>query len=466
MVGIKEIKEQLSGCYSSIEFCSLAIMGDELTNIATMIKFSNASILGDEIEVSGERRLKLIKGKLNFSSLDKILDDISKGKLKIGEWQIKFIKNIDIPNIRFNLDSWNYGEWPVLRYFDSQNTVQLDSDSIKKECVEFGHTDIQNLVKYEVGNPTNENWCFFQLVAPIYSKIGEVKIDQGKLLVKVVHNREIHPLMLTVEFVAFDSNKGVIQRYRVPDIAQKDNKMTETEKLFDMPKFENLEKASIDIKLLHRELGDIAREYKSLRETVLDSEILLPPLFLALSLFKPKDRLYDMVIDPGSIEKKDVKKDDRPQVIFENAVCELLSAGGIPSIRLGEYENLLAKNGNVKGSADIISYDTKNGILFVISCKTKMPDKNSVDSIFSTSQLVSSHLKKEIWGFGQIIEIRPIIITSQKSPALKEEAIKYGVRIIDSTALEELFKIVKIRRFTASDMDVTNRSPFSIHPPW
>ena len=134
-------------------------------------------------------------------------------------------------------------------------------------------------------------------------------------------------------------------------------------------------------------------------------------------------------------------KSTKPQDIFEETICHFLSSAGLSAVYLGIHENLKDQLGNIIGSADILAYDKDTGTLLAISCKTSMPDHNSVDKIHNTSIAIKSRLPS----FLDVINVESFIFTTQIAEIQKEEAKKFGVTIIDKSALENLFNLAQER---------------------
>lgn len=447
---IGELLTILHGCYKTIHINTLAVFDERAwVNVVTTINFSMEDHK-EEVVSHPEGELVIVKAILPYDKLQDLKEWFKEGRLKFIADDIILSQNLDMDQLTCNLDRYVLPNWPAFHYENSVGNFKPEmSNKIKNQCAKFGYSDLRRLAKYELSvtescleRVSQSQSRFIEINIPVYAKIGKdsVKLTRDGIDITVAHHGDIKSLNLHAEYIS-TQNRGLFFKTRsVPPSKEIMTDYTTKIDYIDDPRIE-----SIILILMDKELGQIHDEYIIMRDLIVKSDMIIPPLFSALSIFLSKDKLKQTLLLPGS----DAKKNNRPQDIFEETVCKFLSLAGFMSVRLNDNEEIRDASGNVIGSADVLAYDNNKGTLFVISCKTSMPDRNSVDRIKTTSKEIESKLPPTI---SKLINITPFIFTSQIAPAQKEEAQKYDVIVIDKLNLEELFGLAQTRQLTTNDL--------------
>lgn len=448
---IGELLTKLYGCFRTIHINTLAVFDESAwVSVITTVNFSMDDHK-EEIVSHAEGELIIVKAILPYQKLGELKEWFKEGRLKFLADGILLPQNTDLDQLNCNLDRYTTPNWPAFHYESSVGNFKPEmSNNIRNQCAKFGYGDLRPLAKYElliseyaldrIANAGNK---YLEINIPIYARVekNSIQLNKNGISVVVSHHGQIKSLILQVEYIN-QQNRGLY--FITRGIPPTTEIISEHALTLDYKEDENVQ--YLILTLTDKELGKLYEEYVTMRDLIVKSEIVNNPLFSALLIFTPKEKFQQILLAPGS---DTAKKTVRPQDVFEETVSKFLSASGFSSIRLNGHEEIRDVAGNVIGSADIIAYDNNNGKLFVVSCKTSMPDRNAVDWIKASSQEVRDRLPEFL---SKVIDVVPIIFTSQMSPALKEESKKYGVTIIDKPDLEELFGLSQTKQLTYNDL--------------
>lgn len=449
MITLKDVIDNLSGCYKTIKINTLAVLESRWTNAITAITFSMDEEK-DSINVRQEGEVVIIKAIFPFQQWSQIKEWLREARFKLHNFDVYLSQNLDTGALTCNIDLYAHPEWPAFRYEHNYILPYNLAEKIRIACPKFGYNSVRTLVKYElfvsewaIDRISSSTISFIEVIIPVYTKIRKdaITLTKDNIEVPIVFHKEVNPLQLNAEYLDKQNRgKGLIKQ----EISPGESIISE---YYIQLNNKELEKnvSLLKLSLLHKQLGILDEQYVPLRDLIIKSGIIRSPLFFAMSIFLQKDKLYQQLMSPGLNTKN---KSTKPQDIFEETVCHFLSSAGLSAVYLGIHENLKDQLGNIIGSADILAYDKDTGTLLVISCKISMPDHNSVDKIRSTSMAIKSRLPS----FLDVINVEPFIFTTQITEVQKEEAKKFDVTIIDKSALENLFNLAQERTLKYDDL--------------
>ncbi len=454
IIRLDEAFQHLSKCFKCVKIRTLAVLdGETWVNYITSITFTMDDLKEETIS-HPQDGVMVIEANLPFYKWQSIKEVWQKkGRIDFSDSiKINLVNNFDLDSINLSLSQYDLQEWPAFRFEHTagqfSHTLQ---NKINKAVTKYGYEKAEILAKYKLGvseyvsKRLNSYQPFIEIVIPIFSKIEKntVQLSTKEIQFNVICHKEIKSVQLNVEFINNMNHSIRLEQRGIPpssDIISEIN--------ISVPcKIEDLEKITIiKASLLHQELGVINDQYVTMRELIIKSGIIKPPLFAALNLFLSKDFLKEALLNPGKLENKRHKVQDE----FEINVCRLLAAAGIPIVWLGKNAGeLKTESRNVIGSADALAYDVSSGTLFIIECKSSMIDSDDIDKINTTTHEIKDRLSPS---FSNAIDVIPIIFTSQIAHQQKEGASKLGVQIIDKPAIEELLTVSQTKSLTKEDI--------------
>jgi len=476
MTTLKDVLQHLMPCYKSIDIGTLAINHDnQFINIATKMTFSMDEPVTNTLPDQKEHgAFRLIKCQLPINEYQRIKTELAtNGKLMICNTEIDFLWDLDIensPNDSFYASSGHGSTWPVFMSHPNTYIGRPDNPRIsdpirnifatldinqeyKRVLPDFGYGYIKHLIQNELeirfeGSPQ------IDIVVPIYAKITDTKITQErKLNITINYHKDVSSLFLLGWYA--NDTRGINSGNFSEKIDKSESEKLILEKTITKTiSSEDQKELNLYLELRYAEFTNpIYEEYHSVQELLLASKVYPSPLYTALSLFMPDDELLKVIEKPeaSKLYKDNGKKKEFERWgasdVFEESVCKLLNAGGMSTIWLNKYEYFIEKNreGQPLGSVDLLSYDSKNRILCVISCKLATPEKNYIDKIDEASQLIKARIDNEI------CDVRPVLVVNTKPIEAESVAEKADVIVVNSDGLKELFKLVKTRQITVKD---------------
>lgn len=145
------------------------------------------------------------------------------------------------------------------------------------------------------------------------------------------------------------------------------------------------------------------------------------PFTQTFSLFDAGKNMEKHLLNP---------KDEEDFVASFSWLLEMID---IRSLKLGRDE-IVRENKTQKGSADIIAYDSKSNKVLVVDCTIGVPSEPKIDKIRNTAKYIARRIT---------FPVEAVIVAAAKSPAVKDQAQKYHVKILDNTDLEKLIGLYK-----------------------
>jgi len=472
MTTLKDVLPHLITCYKSIDIRTLSINHEgRFINIATKITFSMDEVAKDTKPFHKEEGvLNVITDCLHIDEYRRIKTELANGgKLKINGTEIDYLWDLDIDNFngRFSEHTNNENAWPIFicdkdySYISDANnpnsriTQQITNlfatlnTSHKQALLRFGHDFVYKLIKKEIKINNFETSPRLVVVLPVYARMENNKIkltpDGKKLVIFLSHHKNVKPLLLLGEYTGGIFGSTVINNFG-SKIPIKDNLISETEIEQDI-ELADIKECRLALDLKHIEIGESINKDQniSIRDLILKSNFYPSPLYTALSLFMPKDELGKIIENPSKSHGKNMDVED----VFEEGVAKLLNVGGMPTVWLGKYEKLYAENGNNDiGSADLLSYLPEAGMLFVISCKTRISNNkpNLLSDIINTAGKVARHINNKIY------KVKPMVITNSEAGPLKKDGQENGVIVWDKKDLTRIIDTVKLSQLSKKDI--------------
>jgi len=174
----------------------------------------------------------------------------------------------------------------------------------------------------------------------------------------------------------------------------------------------------ICVDLFHDELGLLDRQEMRMADFAIQTP---DPFSQTFALFDAGKNMENHLLNP---------KDEEDLVASFSWLLEMID---IRSLKLGRDE-MVRENKTGKGSADIIAYDSESNKVLVVDCTIGVPLESKIDRIGNTAKYISRKITSPV---------KAVIISSAKCPAVKDQAQKYYVKILDNTDLEELIGFCK-----------------------
>jgi hypothetical protein len=337
-------------------------------------------------------------------------------------------------------------EWPIWQAGLSQpkevapsKLVNTDTELIEKCIKKFGYTDLETFIRHKLGIKGRNGTATWYFSVPIYARISDVKINEEYLpVISVVHHKDLGPLKLSV---TLKSRNYEAKDHYSYDVVTGEEDYSKTKLVLPTIQKESADSDAFQLNLLHPVLGEVVdRKYSHVKELLLQSGFVSSPLFRAASLFFRDDALLHTLKSP-----KKSKKKDAPQIAFETAVGNLLTLGGFETVLLAGHD-IFKDDSNIEiGAADILAYEKTSGTLLVIDCKITLTAGDIIDKIASTANLVKEQIKEPL------IDVIPVIVTSQCAADFCNRAQSLGVIVVDGQLIEQLYNQAKLRPLTLGD---------------
>lgn len=420
--------------YESFGVKSVILLKDnEWINVVTVIHFTRRKVedLNNEYRFLEERlgkidydNFKIILQTRPISEFQRVVTELEKGYLNIGELHTKLLVRDPTKTVDQTISDASYvvrlGEYTEYNCYSITLSMDDMPDRILSNfgisAYALGLRDFNDLARSWLGLDSLGSSINIHIVIPIYATVGEIQYQGGN---------EIKATLKMDERLFDNSNiwltrKGqgdrapVLERTKY-DVASCDNVpqngfvYTTLRHNFSAIGLND----RISVSLLHNELGLLDRQ--DMLVFRLPSET-SDPFSQTFALFDAGKNMETHLLNP---------KDAEDLVASFSWLLEMID---IRALKLGRDETV-RENKTQKGSADIIAYDSKSNKMLVIDCTIGVPSESKIDKIKNTAEYISRKTK---------LPVGAAIVTAEKSPAAKQLAGKFYVKIIDNTDLERM----------------------------
>ena len=422
----------LSPALKSIEIKTLAVLNpleQNFQNLVTSIIFSDRTI--EEIKEEQKQIPDIKNGPIKFycdaipfniKFLDKIAgDEICYPFGRSIQFQIK-----TRPFNFYTLKLFSTRQWfndKVFNILKAQAIgveadrkplwdVVINENVLAKRCGFSSNIEmIKECLHIDYNHPERKDFEIW-IISPV--KIKKTKIVSDEIQVDLHNPSKLDNLQI---------NSVVKRNYNI--IWRKTCEVDPEKNLLEFKIKEILPYDSIEFELIHRDSC-----------LTLDSDYIKVPL---KNVVEPFIKTLDAFC---SIEKHlkpslfEPQKEKKPQDVFEDAVCWLLSLAGFNVIRLKlgkkSFDRLLHNGEYHIGSADIIAYED-NDRLLLIDCDINSVDQKKVKKLAE----LKKHFREQLKGFEKM-HITPILFT----PTDYSSSSMSDVKIADKEIIEKIFSDV------------------------
>jgi hypothetical protein len=436
---LKEATPLINNLYESFGVKSVILLKDnEWTNIVTVIHLTRRKVedLNNEYRFLEERlgkidddSFKIIFQARPISEFNRVVMELEKGCLKIGEMQTKLLirdpeKTFDqkISDASYVVRLGEYAEYNcysvTLRMEDIPDRI-LSISGISASIL--GLRDFSDLARSWLGlNDLNSSINVY-IIIPIYAIVSGIQYQGGnEIEAKLkIDQRLFNDSSILLTRKGEGERTPILERTKY-DVASLDNVpqngffYVSLQHDFSAIGLHDL----IAVNILHNELGLLNQRELSVYPVASEN-----PCLKTFALFDAGKEMEEHLLNPNDDED------------FAASVYWLLEGLDIRCLKLrrGRSE-VIRENKTEKGSADIIAYDSKYRKLIVIDCTIAVPQAGKIDKIKSTADYISRKIT---------YPVKAAIFTAKKAVAMKETANKCEVKLIDNTDLERLIEFYK-----------------------
>ncbi len=436
---LREAISIINKLYESFGLKSMILLRDnEWINLVTVITLTRRTVkdLSNEYRLLEERlgkldydNFKIIIQARPIEEFNDTVTEIGKGYLKIGDLHTKLLsqKVSEFINERITRSSYvlRVGEYTEYDCYglklDMEDTPinLLSYNGISAS--ELGVQNFNDLSRSWLGLERLETSINVHLIIPIYATVTGIQYKGGN---------EINATLKMHQRFLDESKIWVIRKGPgdyAPILERSKYDVRSCEKAIQdgfiyvslIHNFSDLGSDDVIIvDILHDDLGLLEEQIMRMRNF---TKKVLDPFSQTFTLFDAGKKIEEHLLNP---------RDDED---FVAAFSWLLEMIDIQSIRLGRDE-VVRENKTQKGSADIIAYDSNSNNLLAIDCTLGVPSEPKIDRIKNTADYISRMIT---------FSVKAVIVTSRKSPAAKDQAKRYNVKMLDNTDLEELIGFYK-----------------------
>jgi len=467
---LRDVLKHMEEIYKTIDLRTACFKEDaEWENALTVIRFSHLETTaleeifdslrqkwGGEVDTP---RLKVVCEALPISEYGNLTKGLLEDRiLSLKGLKVKFEGKRDV-------DTWNcyLADYPhYLRKTEKWKTfdgAMSRSTSIPQKLERVG-SDARSLGFADTYNCVSE-WlqCPFSpqvssdtiLSAPVYAIIDDV--DVGDLMVKVrisCHRNMVRSLRLNL--LQWKGEGYWVKSIRKTDeLSSKSTKDLLDQKLFEVDSsFRTCEvdyeipflspSDFLDVRLIYDRVEslEIDRKEGALAGFKERKAAAVNPFFSMYDRFCNYDELINQLKNPQNFA---TTKKREPSQIFERAVSWLLALCGLQTIKLDEYEKFKPRAGKSEyDSVDIVAYSREKSLIILASCTIGAPDlSKDVLRLLEVTRRLEEDLFKETSTI-----LVPVIFSSyRRLEPIKEGAMKYNVKVIDSTDAERMVTLLR-----------------------
>lgn len=402
MVSISEIIKAFKMCYNSLEICSVIYTdGTFWRNVLTSFYVSKEiSETPQENVVFDGDSIKVLKLKMNFSKLHKLLEGLKTGQIKLHNFNVQFENPFDYDGLNIREDMYaqfrqteNARTFVYQRNFNVFNNNDLLVEHMNQantEIIKLGFIDVFDFITHHTGirRYTTSSSYDFLMIVPVYFSINSSRVESGILNISLIFNDDYKDLQVNV--FGYTENLHTIFR-EFKHVSEKKNVCIPVKDVLPDSKFE--------IYLFSLRLPEL-----QIKETIwMPINQPLLPFTQVYNQFHNLEELEAILSYPESLDSKSRSE------LYEKAVCDLFSLCGLSTVHLRDHEVLQLENKTEIGSADILAYDGLEN-LFVIDCDILVPDpKKIVNLIHLCRYLGNMTIIK------QVKNIIPVIVSPNPS---------------------------------------------------
>jgi hypothetical protein len=419
----------------------IGLINDQWINIVTVIHFTRRKVddLNNEYRFLEERlgNIDYDNFKVTFQArpvkdFRAVLTEIQNGYLKIGEIQSKLLaKNPQqIPQEKINYYASNlFATGEYLEYNSSGAAINMDKHpsqylyELNISAPSLGFRDFDEFARSLLNLNSLNSPANLSIFFPTYTAISDVQY-QGGSEIKITLKIDQHffdGAHVWITRASKEDYAPILERKRY-DLSACENTLQDGFFYVTLRhKFASLslnDKISVNLSNGKREL--LIRKEDRILQFPSES---CDPFLKTFLLFDAGKKMEEHLLNPK----------EAGDLVF--GFAWLLEMIGISALQLGRDEPVREEKAE-KGSADIIaSYRENTGnIIIAIDCTIGVPDGNKIDKIKNTADFLSRRTGSPV---------KPVIVTSEKSSAIKELGQKNAVRIIDATDIEKIVSFYK-----------------------
>jgi hypothetical protein len=435
---LKEAMPLISKLYESFGVKSMILLKDnKWINVVTVIHLTRRKVedLNNEYRFLVERlgkidddNFKIIFQAKPISEFDCVVTELENGYLNIGDLRARLlvrdpkIAGETISDTRYVVRSGEYAEYDcysiVLTMDDVQSNI-LSKSGISASAL--GLRDFKDLAVSWLDLDSFNSTINILLVFPIYAAVGGILYQGGnEIKANLRMDRRLFdnsyiwltrkgpgdpaPVLERINYVVASLNNVQQNGFAYVSLIHNFSAVGPNDR--------------ISVSLLHKELGLLNQKEISVSQLIPQTS---DPFSQTFTLFDAGKRMEEHLLNPNKDED------------FVASVSWLFEMIDIPSLRLGRDENV-REDKTEKGSADLIAYNSESKEVLVIDCTISVPSTAKIDKIRSTADYISRRIT---------CPVKAVIITADKSPAQKDAASKWNVKIIDNADLEKMIGFYK-----------------------
>ena len=436
---LKEAMPFITKLYVSFGVKSVILLKDnEWINVVTVVHLTRRRVkdLNNEYRFLEERL-----GKLDYDGFKIILQarpinefhdmvaELEKGYLNVGDLHTKLLarepqKAVDekISHSSHVLRAGEYAEYDCYGVTLSMNDApDFLLSKFRISASMLGLQGFDDLARSWLGLESLRATINIHLIIPIYATVTEIQYEGGNEIKATLRmdQRFFDGCTIWLTRKGPGDYAPILERTNY-DVASCENV---TQSGFVYTRLRHSFSAlgpndRIMVSLLHNELDLLDQQEMIMTQFTAQTR---DPFSQTFALFDAGKKMEKHLLNP---------KDDED---FVASVSWLLEMIGIQCLKLGRDE-IVRENKTEKGSADIVAYDSESNKVLAVDCTIRVPSESKIDKIKGTAEYISRKTT---------FPVKAVIVTAEKSPAAKELASKYYVKIIDNTDLERLIGLYK-----------------------
>jgi len=438
-MSLREAMPIIRRLYESFGLKSMILLKDnEWINVVTVIDLTRRKVenLNNEYRFLEERlgkidynNFKIIFQARPISEIHDVITELENGYLRVGDLHTKLlaIKPQEIGDQKISRSGWllRVGEYSEYHCYGVTLTMSDTPDHVLSNfgvsSSMLGVQDFDDLARSWLGLDSFRATINIHFIIPIYATVTGIQYQGGNEIKATlrVDQRLFNYCAIWLTRKGQGDYAPILERTKY-DIASCEN-VTQDGFVYTLLRhgFSALgpnDRISVDF--LHNELGLLDQQEMRMADFTMRTP---EPFSQTFALFDAGKNLEKHLLDP---------KDQEDLVASFSWLLEMID---IRSLKLGRDERV-RENKTEKGSADIIAYDSESNKVLVIDCTIGVPSESKIDKIRNTSNYIARRIT---------FPVKTIIVSAAKSPAQKNQAQKYYVKILDNTDLEELINLYK-----------------------
>lgn len=454
---LSELLKRLSFQYRSIDVRIACFrLGDNWGGILTAVRFSYKT--SEELAFPGAIQtedFKIVFWPLEIERWDQLRNAFASHRLEVGDDVINLERElVDIDAISCNLTPrssyFQEYDWPqydgaMIRHSDTANQQQINAmtDQLRARDYNDIYQAISDTLRVHYNQSSNNNQ-YILVTLPVYAKIDRFVYDGEKLQADVKFHERLKVCRIVAQLLPgegysvrtapkkqqFSRSLGDFQA--APSGQKGFFSTTISDRLpggvFSDSLYLGLRLDGIIVDEHH---DQIERCFRKFPKKLFGQAF---PLMTILNRFCSIEEFTNQLLAPEGI--KDSAR------IFERAVSWLLTTCGMFCVlKLDEYEMFRVSGSKFEiGDVDLVAYAATYGAIYLVSCKTTIPNEEDVAKI----KECADRLSKEKFS-STTVRLQPVVATPKTDVGrLREECDRQSVRLIDGNDLQNLMEKLRI----------------------